>query len=432
MFFKDITVIDSTYTPLEHRYLITEGQTIVYLSDQEPVDYEGDMYDGRNKVVLPGFFNGHTHVPMTILRGYGEGLPLDRWLNDYMFPYEELLTSDDIYWSSMLGIAELIKSGCVSFTDMYMKLTSIADAVDAFGIKANLSFGEMAFDEEAAYPGGEAHAETMLLQEYIRNCGHDRLNADVSIHSIYTSTEKMIKGAVDFAREHGFRFHTHLSETSSEVETCKAKHQGATPIEYVHNLGMFEVPTTAAHGVWLEPKDFEILKAQDVSVVHCPSSNLKLGSGIAPVKEMQEYEIRVGLGTDGAASNNNLNFLEEMNLTALLHKGYHHDPLILQPQQVLEMTCRNGALAQGRSDCGTVEVGNRADIIVFDMDRPHLQPIHNPLSNIIYSAQAADICMTMIDGKIVYEDGVFPHIDMEEVLYQINRIKHEKGILLSQ
>lgn len=431
MLFKNITVIDENYEVIKNANVIVEGNKITYVGSSLPEDYKGEVYDGKNKVAMPGFINTHCHVPMTLLRGYGEGLSLNRWLNEKIFPFEAFLTDEDSYYGSLLGISEMIKSGVVSFTDMYTHPMSIAKAVYEAGIKANISYGYVDVKGNEDYFKGTAYKETEDLINYIKGLDGDRIKADMSIHAVYSSSEKMVKQISDYCNSTSMNMHIHLSETEIEQNECKKKY-GMTPAEYFLKCGTFKSKTTAAHCVWLEGDDFDILKENGVTVSHCPSSNLKLGSGLAPVKAMLENGVNVSIGTDGAASNNNLNMLEEVNLTALLHKGINRDPLCLNQKEIINMSCLNGAKSQGREDCGVIKAGNKADIVIYDFDKPHMQPVFDVIANILYSAQSEDICLSMIDGKIVYKDGVFTTIDMEKVYYNVNRIKEEKLLQLGE
>ena len=424
MLFKNIAYADESYTLQTGGYIATQGNRITYIGSEAPAEYTGDVFDGQNHVALPGFFNAHCHVPMVLLRGFGEGLPLQRWLEERMFPFEDLLTADDMYWGSLLGIAEMLASGCVSFTDMYMEVESLCRAVQESGIKANLCHGATggADTHYADTWGGRA---TQSLMQYMKSAPNDRILADVGIHAEYTSDALICREAACFAEENGMRIHTHISETRKEHEECKQR-RGMTVTQWFLQNGVLEVPASVAHCVWVEDEDMDILAAKGATVGHCPSSNLKLGSGIARVKTMVEKGVRVAIGTDGAASNNNLNVLEEVSLASLLQKGATMDPLFMGTAQTLEMACRNGALGQGRTDCGALKVGNRADIVLYDLDGPALQPRLDVLSNVLYSAQANAVALTMVDGEVVYENGEYKNIDIEKVKYHAGHIANEK------
>ena len=426
MLFKNITVIDENYQAVAHQNILVEGNKIVSIGSQIPQGEVGEVYDGTGKIAVPGFFNLHCHVPMSLLRGYGDGLPLQNWLFDKMFPFEALLSEDDIYWGSLLGIAEMLRSGVCSFSDMYFHMPAVAKAVHESGIKANLSHGSSSggkadcpFKEAAGYTGA------LNLLDYVKPLSHDRIIVDASIHAEYTSGPMLCRQAADFAKEHHLRMQVHLSETKREHEECK-KNRGMTPAAWFADLGVFDVPTIAAHCVWVEENDIALLAKHKVTVAYNPSSNLKLGSGIAPIKALRQAGVRTVFGTDGAASNNNLNMLEELHLGAMIQKGAQQDPLFLSSADVLTMACRNGALAQGREDCGALKAGNRADILVFDTNRAHMQPVIEPLSNLLYSAQSDDIVLNMVDGKVLYKDGAYLTLDIEKVLANAKRIVNEK------
>ncbi|MGO5064609.1 MULTISPECIES: amidohydrolase [unclassified Clostridium] len=430
MLIKNITLIDENYDVIKDTNIVIEENIISYIGKDIPQNYTGHIYDGKNKVAVSGLFNMHCHVPMTLVRGYGEGLPLNRWLSEKIWPFESFLTDEDCYYGSLLGISEMIKSGVVSFNDMYFNLEGILKAVYETGIKANLSYGYVDTPENQDYFKGNAYKQTKMLNDYIKNTNTDRIKADVSIHAVYTSSEDSVRKISEYCNSTNMNMHIHLSETELEIKECK-KRFGVTPVEYFLNCGTFKSNTIAAHCVHLEDDDFSILKENNVTIAHCPSSNLKLGSGIAPLKSMLKHGINVTIGTDGAASNNNLNMIEEVNLAALLHKGVNKDPLFLSTKEIMKISSLNGAKAQGRKDCGSIKVGNRADIVIYNFDKPHMQPIHDVLANLIYSAQSDDICLTIIDGNIVYKDGTFTNIDIEKVYYNINKIKNQKLKMVS-
>jgi 5-methylthioadenosine/S-adenosylhomocysteine deaminase len=422
MLIKNTCLINESFQVERGKYILIENDRISYIGDKHPEGYFGETYNGENKVVLPGFFNNHCHVPMTLLRGYGEGLPLHRWLAEKMFPFEAKLTGEDIYWGSLLGIAEMIKSGVVSFTDMYFEIEMMAQAVSESGIKVNLSHGLSYNSKKPSIFELQGYKDTERLLDIASRDKTGRLKIDIGLHAEYTSRESLVREVAHYARERNLIVHTHLSETQGEHDNCKLKY-GKTPAEYFAECGLFDQPTTAAHCVWVEDSDIEIIKSKGVVPVHCPSSNMKLGSGFAPIKQMIEAGIPVTIGTDGASSNNNLNMVEEIYLAAMINKGSTQDPEFMYPAQLLKLATINGARAQDREDCGSIKVGNKADLVIFDMDKPHLQPVFDELANILYSGQSDDICMTMIDGQIVYKDGEFKTIDIEKVMHKAVGIK---------
>ncbi len=421
MLFKDITIIDENYEIQENMNLLTQGKEIKYIGKEVPKDYSGEVYEGKNKVLSPGFFNIHCHIPMTILRGYGDGLSLQKWLFERIFPYEDRLKGEDCFWASQLGAIELIKSGASSFSDMYFYIEDIIRAIDVSGLKANISHGIAGGDEVKNFQELKGIKDTNRTYELLKNREEDRIKIDIALHAEYTSTENLVRFLADYAKEKEIIVQTHISETKHEHEESISRH-GLTPSAYLEKCGLLDNPLVAAHCVWVEEEDMDILKAKDVTVAHCISSNLKLGSGFAPIKRMMEKGIRLGFGTDGASSNNNLNMLEEINLSVMANKGINHDPLFMTSKEIFQMATINGARAQGRKDTGGIKVGNRADIVVYDFDKPHLQPVHDVLSNIIFSAQASDICLNMVDGEVLYKDGELLTMDSERVIYESNRI----------
>lgn len=414
MLFERISILDEHFSVVRECYVGTQGDRIAYVGTERPEKDFGARYDGRGKVLLPGLVNTHCHVPMTLLRGYGEDLPLDRWLNERIFPMENTLTGEFVYWGSLLGIAEMVASGITSFSDMYFFCDDIIRAVRDAGISANISKGVTSFDGGSFYGSGDYQKTRALVETYAGKA--DDIRIDACIHAEYTSNERVVREVAEFAQENGLRIHLHLSETRKEHEACKLRRGGKTPAAYMDSLGVFDGPVLAAHCVWVEESDIELLAAKGASVAHCPASNLKLGSGVAPVAKLLAKGVRVTIGTDGASSNNNLNMFEELTLAGLLARGTGYDPTLLPPQQLLRMATVEGALAQGRRDTGLIREGYLADLCVVDLQKPHLRPVHDVLANLASSAQAADVCLTMARGRVVYQDGDFRTIDIERTM----------------
>ncbi len=427
MLFKDISYVDDHYNVINHVNILIESNKIVSIGKNIPENYKGSVYNGNNKIALPGFINTHCHVPMVLQRGYGDDLPLDRWLHERMFPFEDRMNSEHMYWGSLLGISEMIKSGVVSFSDMYMYIEGITRAVDESGIKANIGRGCSSFDENQSFNELLAYQETKWLLDTIKTREDDRIKCDAAIHAEYTATKRLVTDVAQFAKEFGLRIQVHISETSAEHQESKKRRNGLTPTQFLDKLGVFEVPVIAAHCVWIDDNDIAILHKNNATISYCPSSNLKLGSGFLNAWKLLNIGINISIGTDGAASNNNLNGLEEINLASMLQKGLNQDPVCFNMAETLKIATMNGAKAQGREECGSIKMGNRADIVVFDLDKPHLQPACNPLANILYAAQANDICLTMVDGQVLYKDNELLTIDEEKVIYNCKEI--QKNIL---
>ncbi|MDY3617938.1 amidohydrolase family protein [Agathobaculum sp.] len=417
MLFCNIDLLDEHLNWKRGQYVGVRNDTIEYIGSTEPSADYGERYDGRHRLLLPGFYNVHSHAPMTMLRGYAENLPLDRWLNEKVFPFEDQLTAKYVYYGTQLAIAEMLQCGTVSFTDMYFECQAMAKAVLESGIKCNLSRGLTVFDDSAYDEQLPAYRDNMDLIGNYHNAGEGKLQVDLCIHGEYTSTPKIVDAVAAQAKEYGLRMHIHLSETQAEHEACKQRY-GLTPAAYMESHGVFDVPTTAAHCVWLEDGDFDILKRHGVTVACCPASNLKLASGYANVPEMMRQGIAVALGTDGAASNNNLNILKDLYLFAIAYKGYYHDSTLITPQEALYAATRAGACSQGRKDSGLLKVGCRADLCVLDVDTPQFTPMTDAACNVVYAAQGTDIRLTMVDGKVLYRDGEYLTLDIERVKYE--------------
>lgn len=415
--FEHIDLIDESFTVQKDMYIgITDGK-IDYISNIAPTKEYGVTRDGKHRLACPAFYNIHTHLPMVLLRGYAENYALSDWLNKRVFPFEALINGDDIYYATLLAHAEMLRFGCVSSTEMYFSLSRLFEATEKSGLKINASNAIICFDNEN-FEGLSEYREYMecLSDSSIQN--NPRLKLDMAIHAEYTTNPKIVELASAMAKQRGMNMHIHLSETRSEHEECKGRHGGLTPAAYFEKLGAFDVPCTAAHCVYLEGEDFDILARNGVTVANNPISNLKLASGFADVGQMLRSGINVGLGTDGAASNNNLNLFEELKLYATLNKAVSGDPTLITPAQALYAATRAGAISQGRKDCGLLKVGYAADMFLLDTDKPYMHPAHDMLANLVYSAQGSDVVLTMCDGKILYENGIYTTIDIEKARFE--------------
>jgi 5-methylthioadenosine/S-adenosylhomocysteine deaminase len=413
MVFKDIEYCGSDFRVRRGCVTVSDG-VIASLTDEAPEGAYGEVVSGEGKLLIPGLVNAHGHLPMTLLRGWGEGAPLDRWLSEYVYPFEDLMTPDDAYWASLTGIAEMLAGGVTSFSDMYSFCDSICQAVRISGIKCSISRGLVSFDG-GGLDDGYRHGESLsLIRNWNGACG-GRILAETSIHAEYTSNERFVRELAAFAKSNGLRVQIHLSETKKEHDEC-VKNRGRTPAEYFRDTGLFDNPVTAAHCVHVTESDMDILRERGVIAVHNPTSNLKLGGGIAPVVRMAEKGITVALGTDGASSNNNLNMFEEMHLAGLIHRGVAMDAALTPAPEILKMATLHGAAAQGRADTGRIAVGARADLAVIDLEKPHLTPSHDLLANAVFAAQSCDVVMTVVDGEIVYRDGKILTFDAGEAM----------------
>ncbi len=396
-----------------------DGDTICYIGEERPAEAYDDVRDMSGRLLMPGLIDCHCHTAMTLLRGIGSDLPLQEWLFDNMFPIEDRLTAADIKAGNELGMMEMITSGITSFTDMYMEPQTAIESNEKIGMKMSVCRVIQSFDPNEKPEDCTRIKESIELFNKYNGCQNGRVKIDFAVHAEYTSTDAVTEGYADACRpyiEKGARMHIHLSETQKEHGECIERH-GMTPTAWFEKMGILDVPTACAHCVCVTEEDMEILKRHNASPVHNPTSNMKLGSGFAPIPQMLDMGINVALGTDGAASNNNLNMFEEMHLAAIIHNGYHRNAVIMKPEQVLKMATVNGAKLQGRDDTGCLEVGKKADIIAVDFrNKGHMYPAFEPMAMLVYAAQASDVCMTMVDGNILYEDGKFLTLDKETVL----------------
>ena len=410
--FKNCKILlreNGTYRTLNHAYLGIDGALIDYIGTEIPQKSYETVKDYTDKLLMPGLYNCHTHSPMVLFRGVGSDTPLHTWLNDYIFPLEKALTDEQVSAASYLAIAEMIAGGTVSFTDMYFYPEATAQAVANSGMKANLT---KPIQFPAQNPDILSQSQA-FIQQY-GGTANERILTDFSIHSLYTVDMESARAYTALCNDCHGRMHIHLAETNKEYEECMQRYS-MSPAQWFESIGALNERVTAAHCVVLSESDIELLAARGVHAVHCPTSNLKLGSGFAPVPALVQQGVDVALGTDGAASNNNLNMLEEMHLAAILHKGRLQDTTVMPADAVLDMATVNGAKAQGRANCGALKVGWKADIIALDLDKPHMVSAYDAKSLIPYSAQADDVYMTMADGKMLYENKQFLTIDYEKI-----------------
>jgi 5-methylthioadenosine/S-adenosylhomocysteine deaminase len=362
---------------------------------------------------------------MTLLRGYAEGLKLQDWLYNKVFPFEDRIDEGRAYVATQLAIAEMLRFGVVGFTDMYYCTHARIKAVLESGIKANLCDGIMVFDEETTYESLANKANNEQLVRDYHNAGDGRLKIDLNIHSEYISNPQVVRAVGDHAVELGIQTHVHISETKLEHEECKRRRGGLTPTEYFESLDFFRAPCTAAHCVWTEPQDWEIFARRGVTVSANPASNMKLASGYAPIPQILAAGANVALGTDGVASNNSHNLLKDLYLFALIYKGSSGDPTVVTPAQALAAATVNGARSQGRPDSGSIELGKRADLVALDVNVPWMQPVHSLVNNLVYAAQGTDVVLTMVDGTVLYKDGDYLTLDIERVIHETQKAAND-------
>ncbi len=398
-----------------------ENDKIAYVGEERPIGVFDRVINASGKVIMPGLVNTHTHIPMTLFRGLSDDCDLREWLFGHIFPAEDKLTDEKVRIGTRLAVAEMLASGTTSFSDSYFFTDAIVDEVTKSGICANIARSIVGDGED--FENMPSVSEMKSLIEKVKSVDGGRIRADIAIHAEYTSQPKCRIKVSEYAKKNNLVLQIHTSESKSEHEECIAKY-GKTPTELFFSEGLFEgVNPLLAHCCYITERDMDIIKSQNCSVAHCPTSNLKLASGVAPVLEMMKKGINVTLGTDGVASNNNTDMFEEIKLFAILHKGISRDPKVIDAYTALKTATVNGAAAQQRFDTGMLKTGFKANLIMIDFERPHLKPCYNAVSNLTYSARGSDVVLTMCEGKVLYENGDFKTIDIERAMAEIERIK---------
>jgi len=420
--FQNVTAVlmDPARTVLKNAFVaVADDGKIASVGTEKPAGSFQRVIDGRGGILMPGLVNAHTHVPMTAMRGYGDGHDLHVWLNEFIFPVEAKWDDRAIRACADLGLMEMIASGTTCICDMYMNTLTVAQAVSDAGICGNLGLGAVFFGDTFS----EAACDDCAKQDELFRTWHGRdggrITVDASLHAEYTSCPGLAEWVAGYAKDHGIGVNVHVSETKKEHEECKQRRGGSTPIQYLAKCGMFDVRATAAHCVWTEPDDWAIMADKGVTAVHNPASNLKLGSGVAPIVEMLKAGVNVALGTDGVSSNNTTDMFEDMKLAALLQNGVRCDPLALTAWDALEFATVNGAKALGRSDTGSIQAGKWADLILLDGEAVNLLPCHDAANDIAYAAHGSNVVLNMCRGKVIYENGTFLTIDAERTRREV-------------
>lgn len=408
----------------EEVFAAVDGARYSYIGRERPAGSFAREINAKGKLLVPGFYNAHCHSAMTLFRGYGEDLPLSRWLEERIFPAEDKLTEKSVYYGSMLAIAEMLRNGIVSFSDMYMFCGATACAVLESGIKANISRSIVSFDPELKKEDDLRFIESKALYDEFNGAGEGRVKIDMALHAEYTNKINTCRYLAEYAKEKECIVQIHLSETEREHLEC-IERNGMTPTEFFLAAGVLDCPVCAAHCVYVSESDMDIMKEKGVSAVHNPTSNLKLGSGVMPLRAMLDRGINVALGTDGAASNNTLDLLGELRLASILHKGVTRKADITSAREMSRLISQGGARAQRRDDCGKTEVGQRADGVLIDMDAPNNIPCYDTYASLCYSVNSSNVVMTMVDGRILFENGEYTSIDKEKLIFEAKDvIKH--------
>lgn len=370
-----------------------------------------NVIDGHGKFATPGLVNAHTHASMTLLRSYSDDKALMDWLNKDIWPIEAKMTHKDIYWGAALAAVEMIKSGTTAFADMYgPNMEEVAKVVDESGLRGSLSRGLIGI-----FDGDEKLATNVELYKNFHGAANGRITVMFGPHAIYTCPSDYLRKVAAEAEKLGAEIHMHMNETQGEINDC-LKNYGKRPFEVVNDTGLLDLGMLAAHCVWLSDEEIDIIKAKKIRVAHNPGSNMKLASGIAPVSKLLAEGVTVALGTDGASSNNNLDMLEEIRLAALLAKVESMNPLSVPAAQALQMATEFGATALGLQNVGRLAEGYKADIVLWDMSGVEWQPNYNPVSLLVYSANASSVDTVIVDGKILMQGRELKTLDEEKIL----------------
>ncbi|MBE1445918.1 amidohydrolase [Paenibacillus sp. OAS669] len=406
--------------PVIQGCMVLEGNLITYIGEEapQPLETYDEQINGKDKLYMPGLVNTHCHAAMSLLRGYGDDLALQVWLQEKMWPIEGKFTAHDVKWGTQLSILEMIKGGTTTFVDMYDHMNEVAQAVEESGMRACLTRGVIGLCPPEVQDAKLKEA-TQFARDWHGKAG-GRITTMMSPHAPYTCPPDYIEKIVQVAHDLNLPLHTHMSETAREVQD-NVDQYGARPVAHLEKLGLFSRPALVAHAVHLTDDEIQVLKQHDVRVSHNPGSNLKLASGIARVPELLKQGVKVSLGTDGAASNNNLDMFEEMRLAALIHKAVTGDPVAVPAEAAIRMGTIDGAQSIWLEDVGSLQPGMKADFISLNLNQPHFFPKTNYISHVIYSASAKDVADVWVDGRMVVKNGECLTLDEEKVLYEAQR-----------
>ena len=415
-----VLTIDPDLGDLKNGVVVIEDGRITEIGEETNESAE-TVIDAKHSVVMPGLVNTHTHAAMTLFRGYADDMQLAEWLKGHIWPAEAQLRAEDVYKGSLLACLEMIKSGTTSFADMYFFMDETAKAAELSGLRASLSHGLIELWNEE-----KGEADLKEGRRFVRawqGAAGGRIKTMYGPHAPNTCSEEYLAKVREEANRDGVGIHIHLLETEAELNEMKEKY-GKCSVHLLEDIGFLGPDVLAAHCVWLSDGDIEILRKRGVNVSHNVISNMKLASGIAPVHKMLEKGVNVSLGTDGCASNNNLDLFEEMKTAALLHKVNTFNPTILPAKQVLEMGTVNGARAID-PETGMLKVGKKADLIILDMKKPHLTPCFDVRSHLVYSAKGSDVRTTIVDGKVLMDNYKVLVLDEQKVMEEAQKAAEE-------
>lgn len=420
-----IVTLNSDFEIIENGILcINDGKIVklAVLDDDASPPAAKDTIDAGGGIIMPGLINTHTHLPMTLFRGLADDLPLDIWLNEIIFPAESKhITSNTVRWASLLACAEMILAGTTTCCDGYFFEDDVARAVHESGVRAILGQGVIDYPAPGV-PDPAKNIET--ASDYVVRWKNSSalLCPSIFCHAPYTCSAETLTRAKTVARDLGVLFQIHAAETKYEYDQFQSEHN-FTPIQYLDNLGILDENTLLVHCVWLDDTDMKIIAGRKSKVSHNPGSNMKLAAGIASIEKLTNYGIPVGLGTDGCASNNDLDLFQEMDMAAKLHKASTLNPTLLDAKMVLQMATIDGARAIGLDHMiGSLETGKQADLIIIEVHSPHMVPMYHPESHIVYTAKGSDVRDVMVAGNILVRNGKLLAMDVDEIIHRVNEI----------
>jgi len=414
---KYILPMDDKLTVIKDGFVaVLKNKIVAVDAGDEIKNYQaGETINAGNSIIMPGMINTHTHAAMSYFRGLADDLPLDIWLNQHIWPAEaKYVNADFVKKAGELACLEMLKAGVTSYNDMYFFGQAMAEPAERANLRALVGITGIDFKDP-----GQALKEAVELSKQYKN--NEFIKIVLAPHAVYTCSKENLLKIKKAAEAENLRIHIHVSETKKEVEDAKQKF-GKSPVEYLDELGMLSEKVIAAHSVWLSDNDLEIYKNRGVKVAHCPISNMKLASGSAPLKRMLELGITVGLGTDGAASNNTLDLFSDMRACALMHKVNNFDPTAISAKEVVKMATMGGAKAIGmEKEIGSLEVGKKADIITINLNKPHLMPIYDPYSHLVYCVNGEDVENVIVNGKVIMKNREVKTLDEEKILKQAEK-----------
>lgn len=406
----DVITLDRTDEVLHKVDIAIEDGRILAIGAAPENFAPTETLDLAGYVVMPGFWNAHTHAAMTFTRSIGDDLPLERWFNEKIWVAESGLTEHDVYWGGMLAAAEMIRSGTVGFADHYFHMDRMVRVVASSGLKALLAICNFGKDEVS-----RSFDESVVWAKAHQNSLDGRLRTALGPHAPYTCAPEFLSRVGEVAAKEGLGVHIHLAESDQQVQTSLEKH-GKTPVAHLHALGLFDVPLLAAHCIAVNEQDMDLMASAGVNPVSCPRTHMKMAMGATPIPSMMDRGIKVALGTDGTGSNNHLNMMESARLALLQQRYTHSDATLLGGDMPLRMAATHGAQALGFTDSGVLKAGNRADLIAIHTQVPHLQPAHSIIGNIVHAAQIGDITHSMVEGQWLMRNRELVTLDMERIL----------------